>query len=179
MGVKVFGIFLLLICLNITKGQEVIYSENFESKDLSAFEATEGWIKDDNAIPNSSNYKGSSGKFFYGAANGTHQLETLILKGKLSTKNYTSIKISWGAYMDAAFPGPIVLQWSADGVNWKKIKFTDVKPNSSWAKIKEITLPKEAENLEKLILKWEYVSNDNANYYAIDDITVTGIKLKK
>jgi hypothetical protein len=167
-------IFTFLSVFGFCHGQDIILFENFDSLKTSNLTATNGWIKDNLAITPSNNYKGASGSYFFGAANLSQQEESLVLSKKIEAKKYTSVKISWGAYKDALFPGAVLFQWSKDGEVWKDLKYNDVKSNGTWARVQEITLPKEAEELEKMWFKWTYKGNDNANYYAIDDLIIKG-----
>lgn len=130
------------------------------------------FIVDNSILPVSNGYPGASGNYYYAFVNGSGGLDTLVLS--FSTIGYSSISVQWGAYIDPAFPTPIVLEWSINGTIWNVVTYINVTANSLWALIPLINLPVGVNNAANLRLRWSYTSDNTPNYAAIDDIIITG-----
>lgn len=171
----------------------VIYNQDFNTSGFpagwtttnngSGSHTTDGdWRKDNTTISNG--YQNASGGShirtrFDEAQNGcvlTYNNTTT----PLNTVGYTNITIIWGARRSIGFNNNVVFQWSADGVNWNTVNYTDATystNNNGWMFVNSstpVTLPKAAENIANLRLRWSTSSIVNSTY-RIDDIRVTGI----
>lgn len=162
----------------IGKSQVAFYTEDFNSGAPVGYSSSAEWLLDDNILPVSSGYPGASGSFHYSASNGSSGITEILTFNGVSTLAFTNVSIQWGAYKEASFPGPVVFEWSADGITWNAVAYTDVANDATWALIPAFALPAGAAGLPNLQLRWSYVSDNNGFYFSIDDVVLTGTIVK-
>lgn len=172
--IKNFAFVLLAGTAITANAQTTLYSEDFNSGTPAGFTSSAEWLIDNSVIPVSTGYPGASGGNHYAASNGSTVLETLTFDNNFSTIASTSITVQWGGYKDPSFPG-LTFEWSSDGVTWNSQAFTDVPATSTWGQTNVIALPAGAAGVSNLRLRWSYTANNNANYYAIDDVVIQGV----
>lgn len=172
---RILNFFIISLLLgNVSISQTVVYTEDFNSGSPVGIISSAEWIVDDFVLPQSSGYPGASASYYLAGSNGSSSLETVILNNNISTLAFTNVSVSWGAYKETGFPGPVTFEWSVDGTNWFAVSYTDVAANSTWASVGPVALPAGAGGAANLQLRWSYTSNGNPNYFAMDDIVITG-----
>lgn len=172
---KLLKLFIVMLFMSgVSIAQTVIYTEDFNSGSPAGITSSAEWVVDDFVLPLSTGYPGASASYYIAGSNGSNSLETMILNNNISTLAYTNVAVSWGAYKEIGFPGPVTFEWSVDGTNWFAVSYTDVAANSTWASVGPVALPAGAGGAANLQLRWSYTANGNPNYFAMDDIVITG-----
>ncbi|MDX5423329.1 MAG: T9SS type A sorting domain-containing protein [Hymenobacteraceae bacterium] len=197
-------IYALLAALMLTvisaQAQITLYHENF-SATVSGLTTTGAAWGSDNTTPNTG--ISSSGGSYYRTSTSTSAplTKVLTLNNAISTLGFTSLAITWKDYRTQIYVSNnngngngngngnqstiannalVRLSYSVDGIN-----FTDVSIPSqgnttynTWKSINNgasIALPAGARNRTNVWFRWSIsVNNTNGDYYAIDDITITG-----
>lgn len=155
---------------------QTIYTEDFDNggsmpNGWTVDPASSEWLIDDGTgtgLPSP-----GSGTYQLVGSNGNVNTEIIVYDNGLSTASYKDIQITWDAYKDAGFPGPITFEWSTDGSTWNAQAFTDVG-TGSWATITTFTLAAGANNVANLRFRFTYTSDGSGWLYLIDDFKVEG-----
>jgi PKD repeat protein len=179
------------VCLpNYAKAQTAtISTENFDDgsdppDNMTYGAGNDDWIVDDgtqSSVPNSSGYSGASGNYFLLADDGDGNSELETVTYTVSTKAFSNISLRWGAFTSndiagsgaGSFPA-VTLKYSTDGVTYTTISYNENAINDTWKVDSVISLPAGASNANVLYLRWQYNSDQNDIYYAIDDIQLSG-----
>lgn len=106
----------------------------------------------------------------------------------LSSVGYKDIKVSSVQRSSATGPANFVLEWSADGLSWKKVTGGEIQVDINWsnsaAEVAELALPDVTSNLPRLWLRWRVLDNIAVNgnnvttsgTSAIDNIQIHGTR---
>ncbi len=193
---KILGMTRITLFLLITSflssfsvyGQEEIFREDWEGEGVEGITFPDGWIQSPLGSGNwyiskqdeflnipGCNISGSSEGNFLAVTNFASGGNYLTYDLELSTMDVTDLMVSWNAYKENEFSPNVVFQWSRNGNDWNIINYTDVQAHGIWESISNIQLPSTAENVERLRLRFSYISDGTfSNYYAIDDLLIMG-----
>jgi hypothetical protein len=162
-------------------GQTTLYSENFGAAAAlpagwASSNAANGWEPSTSSPSPTPSFSGGANVLFNntGAGSGPH---TLTYGGGLSTVGHAGVTVLWAGRATASFNGTINFQWSADGVSWNAVTFTNVAHNAAWAPVNggaRIPLPAAAagqQNLRFRFVGTPPAASANGNY-RLDDFSV-------
>lgn len=162
-------------------GQVTIFREDFAASNLftagwRSTNTTNGWSVSSASV--SGGYAGASSTynavFNNNGVNGVSH--ALTYENNLSTIGYSDITVLWAARSTPAFSSPITFQWSADGVTWNDVVYTNVVANATWNFVNSgtrISLPAAAAGVANLRFRWISTTANTGNH-RIDDFTVQG-----
>ncbi|WP_394367979.1 T9SS type A sorting domain-containing protein [Pontibacter aquaedesilientis] len=162
------------------QAQVTVYHENFNGMTRDAnYPGSTTWQYSD-ASPSTGT---ASGEMHVRSipSNKLSETKFLYLNNKFSTIGYTGIAISWIDYRtqpngQKANNVPVKLAYSTDnGATYTAVTVSQSTTYNTWNR-SSATLPISNVVTEKIRLRWEITTpSTNQDYYAIDDITITGM----
>ncbi len=101
---------------------------------------------------------------------GTYTMKT----NNINTTNFTNMFLSWNGLRQSGAPTITVSVSSNGGTSWTNISFTDVATDNAWHALTPISIPSFCEGVSNFQIRWQYTGDASGNYFALDDIYVTG-----
>ncbi|WP_276498485.1 T9SS type A sorting domain-containing protein [Pontibacter litorisediminis] len=175
----------LLLVVSSAGAQTIIYHENFSGTVTGVTGSS--WTL---STANNSNHEQASGGANFStsttSASGFTN-KTLALRNNISTIGFRNIKVSWSDYRSFVNNGhsgnnnsaPVKFFYRVGAGAYVEVTgFTQNPSYNQWNKINggvEISLPAACNDVNDLNFYWTYNNNnDKGDFYAIDDITITG-----
>ncbi|GAB3203010.1 hypothetical protein ABID22_001191 [Pontibacter aydingkolensis] len=183
-------VLLFLSLITAASGQTLVHHENFSGTTNSAFTVNGAWVLAQANDAAASTLAFSSKANYARTSNTVSGAKTLILRDSISTRNISSLFITWQQFRNprksnganSSLTEPVKAYYSADGgVTRHEFYTTTNSVNSQWNHVNggtPIKLPQGALGYDNISIYIEinYTLNggDNNPYYAVDDITLTG-----
>ena len=183
------SVLIFLFVISGVSAQTIVHHENF-SGDITGVwtNVTGAWVVAQATDAAASTLPFSSKEKYARTDNGvTTATKTLILRESISTKNISSLFITWQQYrnprkMNTALTEPVKAYYSVDGGTTRHEFYTTTNAvNGQWNHVNggnPIQLPQAALGYDDVRIDIEIIytknNGDGNPYYAVDDVTLTG-----